>query len=458
MRVLSFEVQNIMRLSTFFYAFPEDEAVTIIGGKNGHGKSSALNALAMAIGGKKLCPAEPLKRGQNQGFVTVDLDDYIVTRRFWRKETFACEVDHQHTHKCEVMYGDVDSSLTIKSRDGEQEYKSPQQLLNKVYSDLTFDPLSFLDLQPRDQREMVRSFTGIDFTILDTQRTDALARVAEANGVLKLAQRDAENGEHYPDAPTVPMDVAGLLAQLAGAERLQAAATTAEKAVDDKRRAVSLTQTAINEKTTRLAELRAEIARLESAVEADTAHREALIREGKALGEAAKQATAAVPDTSKLRDEIANANDVNAQIAANQRYDAIVTAKQEAENALGLAHEQIATIDAKKVETLSRATFPVPGLAFTDDGLTFDGLPFEQASYAQQLRVAVAMGLAYKPKLKLLLIKHGNALDHASLQLLDQLATEAGAQVIVERVAESPDGVSIFIEDGVGVPVPAEVV
>ncbi|HYE85079.1 MAG TPA: hypothetical protein VEA16_01900, partial [Vicinamibacterales bacterium] len=103
---------------------------------------------------------------------------------------------------------------------------------------------------------------------------------------------------------------------------------------------------------------------------------------------------------------------------------------------------------ARKRSALSAATFPVPGLAFSDDGLTFDGLPFEQASYAQQLRVAVAMGLAVNPKLKVLLIKHGNALDSSSLQLLAQLAEEHGAQVWLERVAESADGVSVYIEEG----------
>src|SRR3990167_10490117 len=102
MRVLSYEAQNIMRLSAFYYCFPDDESVTIVGGLNGSGKSSALNGFAMALGGMKLCPAEPLTRGQNSGFVTVDLDDYLVTRRFWRKETFACEVDHPHTDQCDV--------------------------------------------------------------------------------------------------------------------------------------------------------------------------------------------------------------------------------------------------------------------------------------------------------------------------------------------------------------------
>jgi hypothetical protein len=127
---------------------------------------------------------------------------------------------------------------------------------------------------------------------------------------------------------------------------------------------------------------------------------------------------------------------------------AILTAKQEALNSVEAAKQQIATIDTRKHEALSHAKFPVPGLGFSDDGLTFEGLPFEQASYAQQLRVAVAMGLAQNPKLKVLLIRHGNALDATSLQLLGELATQHGAQVWLERVAESADGVSVFIEEG----------
>jgi hypothetical protein len=90
----------------------------------------------------------------------------------------------------------------------------------------------------------------------------------------------------------------------------------------------------------------------------------------------------------------------------------------------------------------------VPGLGLSDDGVTFGGLPFAQASSSEQLRVSVAIGLALNPKLKVLLIRNGNMLDDDSLKAVAAQAEEAGAQVWCEWVTSNPEGVSVMIEDG----------
>lgn len=425
MKILSLEASNILRLTAAAVTVDDDQSVVTVSGQNGHGKSSLLNAIAMAIGGKKLCPPEPLKRGKDKGHVTVDLGDYIVTRKFWRS------LEH---------VGEIGSSLVVTSRDG-AIYKSPQALLDKLVSDLTFDPLAFLDLSPKDQREHVRRLVGLDFTALDQRRHVALARASEAQTVLRVAERDVEQGESYPDAPSTGVDVAQLLAELADAERLAAVAVTAEKALEAKRREVIDLDVEIRDTEARIEELQATLLEVRQ-LRADA------VVEGTARRKESDAANAAVPDTAALRERLAGANAVNHQVQANARHAAILQTRDEAQAALAAAKVAVVAVDTEKQRQLAGATFPVDGLAFSDDGLTFQGLPFEQASYAQQLRVAVAMGLSMSPTLRVLLIKHGNALDAKSLRILTELADDAGAQVWIERVAEAADGVSIFIEDG----------
>lgn len=432
MKILSLEASNILRLTAATVTVDDDQSVVTVSGQNGQGKSSLLNAIAMAIGGKKLCPPEPLKRGKDQGHVTVDLGEYIVTRKFWRST--------EHV-------GEIGSSLMVTSRDG-AVYKSPQALLDKLVSDLTFDPLAFLELSPKDQREHVRRLVGLDFTALDQERQAALVQANTAQAVLKLAERDVDAAESYPDAPAEPVDVAALLASLADAERLAGVATEAEKAVEAKRRQYESTVRGLEALVDTITSLEAQLDDLRREVRGlETAQQQEMV-DGKALRAAADAARAAVPDTAALRAQLATAQTVNAQVQANARYSAIQQARDEAREALAAAKQATAAIDAQKQQALASAAFPVDGLAFTDEGLTFQGLPFEQASYAQQLRVAVAMGLAMSPTLKVLLIKHGNALDTKSLRLLTSLADEAGAQVWLEVVRDQADGCSIYIEDG----------
>jgi hypothetical protein len=92
--------------------------------------------------------------------------------------------------------------------------------------------------------------------------------------------------------------------------------------------------------------------------------------------------------------------------------------------------------DTEKAQRLAAAKFPVEGLGISDaGGVTWNGLPFEQASTAVRTRVSVAIGFALNPKLKILLVRNGNDLDAKNLQLLADLAKEAGGQVWVERIA-----------------------
>jgi len=437
MRIISIEVENIKRLSAVSIT-PDGRPLVVISGKNAAGKSSVIDAIAMALGGKALCPAEPIRRGETSGVVAVNLGAYLVTRRFTRG----------------AATGTISSSLTVTNAEG-AKFPSPQALLDRLVSDLSFDPLGFLALAPRDQREQVRRIVGLDFADLDEARTAAVARQSEARRLVDVSSRDAHEAEHYPDAPAEPVNVSALLEQLADAERQGAAADKADQVLAEARRNLERVDESIAAQTAAVTEAEAalraaqeRLAACQHALKSAAARRAGVIEDGKQARRAADAARKAVPNTAAIRERLARANEVNAQVTANARRAALAGAVDEARAQLETAQRAVKAIDQQKAERLTAAVFPVPGLGFGEDGLTFDGLPFAQASTAQQLRVAVAMGLAQNPELRVLLVKHGNDLDRDSLRLLGELAEGAGAQVWLERVAESPDGVGIFIEDG----------
>src|SRR4029077_4178854 len=116
----------------------------------------------------------------------------------------------------------------------------------------------------------------------------------------------------------------------------------------------------------------------------------------------------------------------------------------ESEHLTGL----IEGMDQSKNEATTKAKYPVDGLQFdTAGGITLNGIPFEQCSSAEQLRVSVAIGIALNPKLKVLLIRDGSLLDDKSLLQVMAMAKEADAQVWIERVGED-EQTSVVIEDG----------
>jgi hypothetical protein len=107
--------------------------------------------------------------------------------------------------------------------------------------------------------------------------------------------------------------------------------------------------------------------------------------------------------------------------------------------------------DVEKDEYLRSAKLPVDGLGVSDQGVTWQGLPFDQASTAIRTRVSVAIGAALAPRLRIALVRNGNDLDGHSLALLAESAKAHGLQVWVERIAgggDTPSTATVLIVDG----------
>src|SRR5690606_2762740 len=93
-----------------------------------------------------------------------------------------------------------------------------------------------------------------------------------------------------------------------------------------------------------------------------------------------------------------------------------------------------AEIDDQKAVALKAASYPLQGLELTDDGVLLDGVPFAQANQAARLRAGVAIGCALNPRIKVLLVREGSFLDDEGLELVEKVAAEHDALVLVERV------------------------
>jgi hypothetical protein len=161
----------------------------------------------------------------------------------------------------------------------------------------------------------------------------------------------------------------------------------------------------------------------------------------------AGQARAAVIDPAPIRQRIADAEGTNAKARANAERARVAAELEEARARAGALTALIDALDADKAMQLAEAKFPVEGLAFDEGGVRLNGVPFSQASAAEQLRVSVAMGLAMNPRLRVLLIRDGSLLDDDSLALVAAMAAESDAQVWMERVGDGAE-CSVVIEDG----------
>lgn len=458
LRVIRLQSNNVMRLVAVDIT-PEGHLV-MIGGKNGAGKSSVLNSMAMAIGGAAFVPAEPIRTGETEASVVLDLGDLIVTRKFSRDKIHANEcvsgIDVtaiQDAGKktlpcnCTPTFSETRSTLVVTNKDGAR-YPSPQAMLDKLLGKLTFDPLEFSRLAPKPQEEVLRRVVNLDTSTIDAERKLAFSERTMVKKIFEIKEAQLMALPKFEGVPTVEIPISDVGAEIQQAEEFRKVAEEAERSVEQAQRQVGIYT--VEEKSLELS-----IKRIEEQLQTER-QKLLTLQSGHATAVAdltaktvvAKTAHDAVPDVSVLHAKLTTVETTNAKVRANLKHAEAAAEVAELDKQIAAKTATIERADAAKRATLEAVTFPVPGLGLTDDGVTFNGLPFAQASSSEQLRVSVAIGLALNPKLKVLLIRSGNLLDDDSLKLVADQAAAADAQLWCEWVTSDATEVQVMIEEG----------
>jgi DNA repair exonuclease SbcCD ATPase subunit len=457
-KVLRLTASNIKRLIAVEIT-PEGNLVRIEG-RNGQGKSSVLDSIIYALGGKKFLPSEPIRKGETEGKIDIDLGDIIVTRRFSR-DRLECDCgenagidfgkpDLKHKAKCAShKFGETRSTVMVRSNENLQ-YPSPQAVLDKLLGTLTFDPLEFVNAKSDKQVEILKSVVNLDTSEMDEERAVLYSQRTLLNKQLSSGVVFLEN---MPAATKDGLDyvsIEAVIADLGNAEELR-------KGVEQERERLAIIQTEMDKGQTLAEQLRKEIEGLERTLKAakeKLAKTEAGIAQASAgfdtLFATHQKRKASIPDTAAIKEKLSALEATNARIEGNRKRKAQEEAVAKLRKDVQAKTETMEEIDTAKRKMIEAIEFPVDGLGFDEDKdeVTFGEVPFNQASKAEQIRVSVAIGLALNPKLKVLLIKDGSALDKEGMRLLAELAEQADAQLWVERVAETEDGVGVVIEDG----------
>lgn len=408
MRIIQLEAENVKRLQAV--TITPDGNLVVVGGRNAQGKSSVLDSIFMALAGKKAQGAKPVREGADKAKIVLDLGDLVVTR---------------------TITSAGGGTIKVANKEG-AVFQSPQGMLDALCSKLTFDPLAFMREKPVTQRDMLQRLVGLDFSALDAQRLAVFTERTDVNRRGKDARARLDAMPTHPDAPAEAVSVSSLMAELDAAEVHNRNRKAMGNDIMGTRDALREIRESIDDQ----AELYAPVM-------------DAM--KGNINGALNALDTLALPDikdTSDLRRRINEADAINRQVRENEAHNQISKIldglRRQSENLTA----KLADIDKQKADAMAAAKFPVSGLAFDADGITMDGIPFEQCSSAEQLRVSVAMGLAMNPKLKILLIKDGSLLDDDNLRMVAEMAAEADAQVWVERVGKGKE-CSVIIEDGV---------
>jgi len=416
LKIISLVAENIKRLVAVRID-PKGNLVQITG-KNGAGKTSVLDSIWWVLAGAGNVQKTPIRKGQQSATIKLDMGEVVATRRFTKIE------------------GDeFTTSVTVTTADGARLSK-PQNFLDSLLSPLSIDPLEFARMKPKEQFDALKGMVaGFDFdkaaglNLADHgKRQDINRRVKEAAAQANAIEIPATTPGEKVDEDAIVTELGEVGAFNAEIERRQERRADAERDLAAMRKAA--------------AGHRAEIERL-IVLAADI--------EGEAAALADKLAKAeplpTPKDATEVRARLDKAKATNALVAQAARRKSLLDQAEKLKAEADALTAAMAKREEEKRAAIAAAKLPIDGVEFVGEAIHLNGVPFDQASDAEQLRASLAIAMAANPRLRVIRVRDGSLLDEDGLRIVEEMAGDRDFQVWCERV-DSTGKVGFVIENG----------
>ena len=420
-KINSLEVENVKRVKAVALE-PAENGLTVIGGRNGQGKTSVLDAIAWALGGERMRPTNARRDGAaGDARLKVVLDNGIVVERKGKN-----------------------GSLKVTDPAGK---KGGQALLDSFVEQLALDLPRFMNGSDKDKAATLLKVIGVgdELAALEAEE-DRLANQRLTIGRMAKQKRGAaDDMPFHANAPTGPVSAAELIKEQQEILARNGENQRKRMRVEELRQAAKAANSAVEAAGRRVQQAEAELATARADLEREVRGYNEAVEE---LGTASKTADELVDEsTAEIEASIAAIEETNAMVRDNQMRAAAEAEADELESQYADMNDQIDGVRARKRALLDGAELPLPDLSVERGSLVYKGQPWDCMSGSEQLRVATAIVRALKPECGFVLLDKTEQMDVQTLAEFGRWAASEGLQVICTRVSTG-DECSIVIEDG----------
>lgn len=393
-------IENVKRVKAVQFE-PSADGLTIIGGRNGQGKTSVLDAIAWALGGNNYKPSVPERDGALvPPNLHIELSNGLIVERKGKNST-----------------------LKVTDPNGN---KSGQQLLNEFVSTLALDLPKFINGSDKDKADSLLKILGIGDVLsqLDTKENQLYAQRTEVGRIADRKKKAADEMPMYPNVPKEPVSATELIKEQQ--EILARNGENERKRQDAARYERMLAEAQIAFDEAKAALQKAEQDCLTARKSAEDLHDES---------------------TAELEKNLAEIEALNIKIRANSTKEAAEVEANNLQQEYDGLTEQIESVREERSKLLDSAELPLPGLSVKDGKLIYNNMPWDGMSGSDQLKVATAIVRKLNPQCGFVLMDKLEQMDLETLQEFGAWLKQEGLQVIATRVSTG-DECSVIIEDG----------
>ncbi len=406
-KITSLEAENVKRIKAVQLQ-PSPAGLTIIGGDNGQGKTSVLDAIAWALGGKKFQPTKPKRDGSyTDPELKVTLSNGLVVERKGKN-----------------------SELKVTDPTGK---KPGQQILNGFIGEMALNLPKFMQSTDAEKSKYLLKIIGVgdELSRLDREEEGKYNERTAVGNLYRDKQRFADGLKSYPGEGTEEISALTLIQRQQDILLKNAENAKKRQMVDTIRK--------------QLDEANKTKEQLERQIEAVTKNRILLMQD---METAQRDALELFDEsTEQIERDLQQIDQKNQRIRENRRK---ADAQAEADR-LKLKYQELSgeinDIREERKQLLESAPLPLEGLSVDKGKIVYNGQTWDGMSGSEQLKVATAIVRALSPECGFVLMDKLEQMDGQTLKEFgDWLETE-GMQVIGTRVSKG-DECSIIIEDG----------
>lgn len=392
-KINTLEVENVKRVKAVTLT-PRENGLTILGGDNGQGKTSVLDAICWALGGARFKPTSAAREGAyTDPHIRLTLSNGLVVERTGKN-----------------------SALKVIDPAGN---RSGQALLDSFISELALNLPKFLNASDKEKADTLLQIIGVGEQLAKFEAEEQRL-YNQRRAIGQIADQKKKFAAELPSWQNVPEQ------PVTASELIQRQQDILRKNAENQRLRGEL------------AKWTAEVSRLES--ELEFAKQKLLI---------AQTSASDLNDesTAEIERSIAEIDAVNAKVRDNI---AKAQAEQEAADLAGQYDElteQIEGIRLARSALLDSADLPLAGLSVESGRLLYNGRAWDCMSGAEQLRVGTAIVRRLNPDCGFVLLDKLEQMDVNTLREFGQWLELEGLQAIATRVSLG-DECSVIIEDG----------